>query len=83
MEDGLGGDIAGGVEMIPVTPGLPCTTARGCVRGTNFFVPLTWLLFVCPLVGAKTKEAVFAATKRSSFSGLLNAVFQSHRSIAW
>lgn len=82
VEDGLSSDIAGGVEMILVTPGLPCTTARVCVRG-KFFVPLTSLLFVCPLIGAKTKDAVFAATKRSSFSGLLNSVFQSHLSIAW
>lgn len=83
MEDGLSSDIAGGVEMILVTPGLPCTTARVCVRGTKFFVPLTSLLFVCPLIGAKTKDAVFVATKSSSFSGLLNSVFQFHLSIAW
>lgn len=83
MEDGLSGDIAGGVEMILVTPGLPCTTAPVCVRGTKFFVPLTSLLFVCPPIGTKTKVAVFTATKRSFFSGLLNSLFQSHLSIAW
>lgn len=82
MEDGLNSDVASGVEMILVTPGLPCTTARVCARGTKFFVPLTSLLFVCPLIGAKTKDAVFATTKRSSFSGLLNSVLQSHLSIA-
>lgn len=62
------GDIAGGVEVILVTHGLPCTTARVCVHGTKFFVPLTSLLFVCALIGAKTKDAVYLRPQREALS---------------
>lgn len=38
VEDGLSSDIASGVEMILVTPGLPCTTACACGAPSSLFV---------------------------------------------
>lgn len=85
MEYGLSGDTASGMEDDPGDPS--ATSVCVCVCLTVEALCSLFFWHRCPLfppVTAKnTKDIVSAATKSSSFSGLLKPLFHHHLLIAW